>query len=488
MHGRKPYPAAAVTTALFTQGTQLAAGRYVLERRLGSGGMATVWLARDTRLARPVAVKLPSEALSSDESFALRFEREAQTAAALSHPNLVSVYDYGSEGDRPYLVSEYIDGANLAELRDRHDSPATEELAQTVLGALAHIHAAGIVHRDVKPGNVLVDSAGRILLTDFGIAQSSGNTTLTAEGHVVGTPSYLAPEIKRGGRADSRSDLFAAGVMLGEQLSEHDPDRVVRLVDALTEADPAARPADAEQALELLERRSVVIATELAPIEEDDWEDEEERSSVREIVSPPTPPNGSFPLPPPSEPQRERPRGLIAGGIVGALLIAALALAIAGGGGDDDASGQTSNPAKNGGENAAAAKAEPQTTTVTEEATTTVPAEEAEPDDADSSGLPAADPDADPGQGPDLNAQGYEFLQAGDPAGALPILEQAVASWPADSTDLEYGYALFNYAQALRLTDNPEAAIPVLERRLGIPDQLDAVRAELRAARAEARG
>ncbi len=480
-----------MTITLFTQGSQIAAGRYVLERRLGSGGMATVWLGRDTRLARPVAIKMPSETLSADESFAIRFEREAQTAAALSHPNLVSVYDYGSEGDRPYLVSEYIDGANLAELRARDEAPATEDLARALLDALAHIHAAGIVHRDVKPGNVLVDSAGRILLTDFGIAQSTGSPTLTAEGHVVGTPSYLAPEIKRGGRADARSDLYAVGVLLGEQLSESDPDRVFRLVDALTETDPTARPADAEQALELIERRPVVIPTEQVALDEDEeyWEEEEEPSSVREIVSPPTPPRGSFPLPPPSEPQRERPWGMIAGGIVGALLIAALAFAILGGGGDDGGETMAAKPAKSKDKGAAdSATAEPETTTVTEQATTTVEADPADAAPAPSEGVPAADPSSDPAQGSELNAQGYELLQSGDPAGALPILERAVASWPSGSTDLEYGYALFNYAQALRLTGNPGEAIAVLKRRLQIPDQLDAVRAELRMARQAASG
>jgi serine/threonine-protein kinase len=483
-----------VTITLFKQGSQLAAGRYVLEHRLGSGGMATVWLAQDTRLARRVAVKMPSEALSADESFAIRFEREAQTAAALSHANLVSVYDYGSEDGRPYLVSEYIDGSNLAELRARGEEPATEELARALLDALAHIHAAGIVHRDVKPGNVLVDRAGRILLTDFGIAQSSGSPTLTAEGHVVGTPSYLAPEIKRGGRADARSDLYAVGVLLGEQLSGRDPDRVARLVDALTETDPAARPADAAQALELIERRPVVVSTEEAPVEE---EGEEEPTSVREIVTPPPPPRktGSFPLPPPSEPQRERPLGMIAGGLVGVLLVAVLAFAILGGGGGGDDSGDTqaSIAAKKGGaadsgKGSEVPQAEPATTTVTEQSTTTVQSDSTQADTSGPSGLPTPIEPSDPAQGSELNAQGYQLLQSGDPASALPILERAVASWPADSSDLEYGYALFNYAQALRLTGDPEAAIPVLKRRMQIPDQLAAVRAELAAAKQAAGG
>ena len=141
----------------FGAGTELAGGRYRLEHKLGSGGMATVWLGEDLRLARRVAIKVPSEAILADQAFSVRFEREARTAAALSHPHLVSVYDYGYEDERPYLVSEYIDGWSLAELRHRGRPPATAELAAALLEALAHIHAAGIVHRDIKPGNVLVD-------------------------------------------------------------------------------------------------------------------------------------------------------------------------------------------------------------------------------------------------------------------------------------------------------------------------------------------
>ena len=481
-----------MTVTLFSQGSQLAAGRYVLESRLGSGGMATVWLARDTRLARKVAIKLPSEALTADETFTLRFEREAQTAAALTHPNLVSVYDYGTEGERPYLVSEYVDGANLAELRARYDAPRTEVLAKALLDALAHIHAAGIVHRDVKPGNVLVDSGQRILLTDFGIAQSTEGSSLTATGHVVGTPSYLAPEVKRGGRADPRSDLYATGVLLAEQLTHGDPDRVARLVDALTEQDPAVRPRSAEQALELLERRPVVV-TEAVPVVED--EPEPEPVIRPDYRPPPTPPRG-FPLPPAQEGPRGVPLAAIAGALLAALVVVAVVLAFVLDGGDDSGSPGTAEPAaspgKSGGSNQAAAEstaaeatteAAP-TTTATE--TTTVPETTATTPAA--TGLPAPDPNPDPDRGFQLNAQGKQLLDSGDAAGAVPILEQAVAAYPADSSDLNYGYALFNYAQALRLSGNSEAAIPVLERRLQIPDQLDAVNAELKAAKKAAKG
>ena len=140
----------------FREGTEIGDGRYVLKRRIGAGGMATVWLANDSRLHRLVAIKIPSDALSHDPVFNQRFEREARTAASLSHPNLVSVHDYGWEGERPFLVSEYIDGASLDKLRQRGEAPSTEELATSILAALAAVHSSGIVHRDVKPGNVLV--------------------------------------------------------------------------------------------------------------------------------------------------------------------------------------------------------------------------------------------------------------------------------------------------------------------------------------------
>jgi serine/threonine protein kinase len=480
-----------VTTTLFTQGAHIAEGRYVLESRLGSGGMATVWLARDTRLARQVAIKLPSEALTADDSFAIRFEREAQSAAALSHPNLVAVYDYGTEGERPYLVSEYVDGANLAELRERGQEPRTEVLAQALLEALAKVHEAGIVHRDVKPGNVLVDSTGRVLLTDFGIAQSTEETSLTLDGHVVGTPSYLAPEVKRGGKADARSDLYATGVLLGEQLTDDDPDRVARLVEALTESDPAARPRDAEQALELLERRPVVV-TQQVPIEADAGE---EPTSVQErpAARPPTPPR-AFPLPPApasGEPRRPLPWGPIAGALVGILAVAAIAFAVLGGGGDDGSSTGSSKGVKaasSGSSKDASTQATAPPATTTTETTTEATTTPAETTPVDSTGLPTPDATPDPARGSELNAQGKQLIDSGDPASAVPILEQAVAAYPADSTELDYGYALFNYAQALRLSGDPAAAIPVLERRMQIPDQLDTVKAELKTAKKEAKG
>ncbi len=457
----------------FREGSKLADGRYRLERRLGAGGMATVWLALDTRLARSVAIKLPSESLAADETFAIRFEREAQTAAALSHPHLVSVFDYGTEGDRPYLVSEYIDGLNLAQMRDRKRAPETEALARTLLEALAHIHRAGIVHRDVKPGNVLVDREGKILLTDFGIAQSTEETSLTAAGHVVGTLSYLAPEVKRGERAGPKSDLYSLGVLLTEQLDEEDPDRVRRLADALTRQDPTERPADAERALEMLERQSVVVApTAQIPIERPTVADRVRRETTqpRPFPSPATATGGSG---------GSRSR-LIAGGVIALLLGvgAAVVIASSGGGGGG---GTTTTPKENKSK-APVAQASTTETSTTTDPTTTVPVEP----DAKTPKEPKP-AKTDPAKGAALNNEGYALLQQGDVAGALPKLQEAVSLFPEDSTEIDYAYALFNYAQALRLSGDPAAAIPLLEKRLSFSDfKVDEVEAELEAAKQDA--
>lgn len=471
-----------MTFTVYRQGSELAGGRYVLQRRLGSGGMATVWLAGDERLRRQVAIKIPTEALLADEAFARRFDREAQTAAALSHPNLVAVYDYGSEGNRPYLVSEYIDGPSLEKLHQSGDAPPADLVAEALLAALGHIHAAGIVHRDVKPGNVLVESWERILLTDFGIAQSTEETRLTHAHHVVGTRDFLAPEVMRGERATPASDLFACGVVLRELLEPGDAPALEELTRRLTKADPADRPASAEEARALLEGGSEEPATSRIPTPPAPVPPSRPPESVLAAEPPSDPP--TFERPPEREepPERDagdRPSRLALGLMAAAAaLIVAAAVALSVGGGDGD---ETTT----GAQQAAADKPEKdktvtQQTTVTETSeappaeTTTAPAE---------SGVPGE------GDGIALNNEGYALLQSGDVEGALPKLEQAVAAFPEDSTDINYAYALFNYAQALRMSGDPAAAIPLLEKRLAISDfKVDEVEAELATAEAEASG
>ena len=232
-------------------GAAIGDGRYRLERLLGAGGMASVWLARDDRLDRLVAVKVMSDSLAADPSYARRFEREARTAAGLSHPNLVRVFDYETDGARPALVMEYVEGGTLAALAEgrTRTSIDQETLARELLEALAHVHEAGIVHRDVKPANVLVGRDGRARLTDFGIAQPEDATRLTQVGAVIGTIKYLAPEVIQGADASPASDLYAAGVVLRECAGESPPARLARLVERLTEAEPERRPSSARAAL-----------------------------------------------------------------------------------------------------------------------------------------------------------------------------------------------------------------------------------------------
>lgn len=194
------------------------AGRYRLERPLGAGGMAVTYLARDLRLDRLVAVKLQRLELPEVADQA-RFEREARAAAAVSHPNVVQVYDAGQEGPLRYLVMEWVDGVDLARvIRERAPLPLDEAvpLMLDVLRGLAAIHRVGIVHRDVKPANILLDRDGHAKLTDFGIARRADDPTLTAPVELLGTAPYVAPERVRGQPATPESDLYAAGVVLYE--------------------------------------------------------------------------------------------------------------------------------------------------------------------------------------------------------------------------------------------------------------------------------
>src|SRR4051812_7628298 len=250
------------------QGTTLAvgsvlAGRYRLEKIIGAGGMATVWKAEDAQLGRKVAIKALSETLLADPAYVARFEREAKIAAGLVHPHLVKVFDYGAGGARPYLVMEYVEGPTLAALiaRDGRSIDA-DRLAAELLDALRQIHAAGVVHRDVKPSNILVDGVGTAKLTDFGIARPADATQLTQTGQVIGTLGYMAPEVKEGREADQRSDLYSLGVVLRECAKGGASAALISLIERLTDEAPSDRPPTAKAALELLDSGGAPAATD----------------------------------------------------------------------------------------------------------------------------------------------------------------------------------------------------------------------------------
>ena len=198
------------------------AERYRIAEQIGIGGMGTVFAAEDERLGRRVAVKVLKEELSSDPRFVERFRREARAAASLSHPNVASVFDYGEEGGRHFIVMELIEGRDLARvMREEGPFEAERSLSYTeqIARALGHAHSAGLIHRDVKPHNIIVCDDGRIKVTDFGIARATGESTLTATGTIMGTAQYVSPEQSSGETPGPQSDVYSLGIVLFEMLT-----------------------------------------------------------------------------------------------------------------------------------------------------------------------------------------------------------------------------------------------------------------------------
>ncbi len=258
--------------------------RYHVVSRIAHGGMATVYLATDTRLDREVAIKVMHADLARDAEFVDRFIGEAKSVARLSHQNIVAVFDQGNDGQCLYLAMEYVPGPTLrALLRERRWLPWTEALAimEPILAALAAAHQAGIVHRDVKPENVLITPDGRVKVVDFGLARASAAVGNTRDGVIIGSVAYIAPEQVTGAPTDARTDVYSAGIMLFEMLTGRQPysgetplavayahvnsdvppvgalvggvpPEVDQLVRAATSRDPQWRPANAEAFLRVV--------------------------------------------------------------------------------------------------------------------------------------------------------------------------------------------------------------------------------------------
>jgi eukaryotic-like serine/threonine-protein kinase len=241
-------------------GGSIADGRYGLERQLGHGGMASVYLAHDTELDRAVAVKLLAENVAADAELRERFVREARLAARLSHPNVVSVFDAGEDDGRPYIVMEHVEGETLADLLVRRRRLPPEEARQLALQAcrgLAHAHESGLVHRDVKPQNLLLRRDGTLKIADFGIARAVEGTSLTQAGTVLGTAAYLSPEQALGEQVTTAADVYSLGAVLYELLTGRPPVEAESLADL---AEKQRRP-------------SIVPVHELAPDVPADLED-----------------------------------------------------------------------------------------------------------------------------------------------------------------------------------------------------------------------
>jgi serine/threonine-protein kinase len=215
---------------------QLFADRYRLERRLGVGGMSTVQLAFDTRLERYVAVKLLAEHLAADDGFVARFRREALAAARLVHPNVVQVYDFGTDhgSGRQFIAMEYVEGSSCAELLREQGQMRPDEVvdicAQACRG-LDYAHRNGVIHRDIKPGNILRNPEGIVKIADFGIAKAADDSDITRVGSVIGTAAYLSPEQARGEPAGPPSDVYALGVVAYQLVTGRLPYRGASLTD-----------------------------------------------------------------------------------------------------------------------------------------------------------------------------------------------------------------------------------------------------------------
>src|SRR5713226_3108397 len=211
---------------------RLLGGRYELDGVVGRGGMAEVYRARDIRLDRIVAIKTLRADLARDQIFQARFRREAQSAASLNHPSIVAVYDTGEDMATgvpvPYIVMEYVDGRTVRDLLQEGHRLLPErslEIIDGVLRALDYSHQAGIVHRDIKPGNVMVTRKGDVKVMDFGIARavSDAQSTMTQTAQVIGTAQYLSPEQAKGETVDARSDLYSTGCLMYELLTGRPP-------------------------------------------------------------------------------------------------------------------------------------------------------------------------------------------------------------------------------------------------------------------------
>ena len=517
---------------LFDEGTLLD-GRYRVLRHLGSGGMASVLLCQDERLGRQVAVKrLHADSPADVEQ---RFVREARLGALLNHPNLVSVYDTATDSEGVLIVMEYVPGEALSQTLKR--GPLRPERVSLMLrdlgAALDHVHAHGVVHRDVKPGNVLLRKDGVTKLVDLGIATASDQTRITSSGMVLGTATYMAPEQLEGEPTGPATDIYAMAVVAYEALTgkrarsgrtpmeiahriatspppdlrKKLPDAPALAADLLKQAmsrDPAERPHSAGELSTRLARALEQPDRVEDPAALDEPPTARTRATPKPAAAAPVkrPPVNRPPVKPSpdSAPARassgRRPVAAIGLALVILGLAAAVAIASVLSGDDGGETPQKADqPRQQQGAKAkkkAQARKERRSaqaeTTREQQAqpapTDTPPAEEQAP--ADETNAPPEQPATtiDPARGAALNDQGFALMQRGDFAGAVPLLEEAVASYPEDSQEIGYAYALFNLGKSLNRSGRPDEAIPFLERRLRFADQRATVQAELEDARA----
>jgi eukaryotic-like serine/threonine-protein kinase len=458
--------------------------RYRVVRHIANGGMASVWEAHDEVLDRAVAVKLLASHLSEDDRARQRFQREARAAAAVSnHPNVVTIYDVGEHDGRTFMVMELLKGGTMADkLRagDRISPRTAMRWLRDAASALDAAHAADVVHRDVKPANMLLDDAGRLAIADFGIARLALEDQLTATGTVLGTAAYISPEQAVGDPATAASDRYALAVVAYELLTGSRPfeaENFAAQARAHVEDDPT--PAS-ERNPDLPAEVDAVLARGLAKGADNRYGSAGEFvDALDEAISeppappPPTtkrtralggaPPRRTTPVAAASD-GRPAPRRGNAGVLLAALaalaLVAVIAVLLLSGGGGE-------------GGNQTQAESTPErtetptpTNTPEEEATqepTQEPTASPEPEPTET---PAPSGEVDIDRARDLQLQGFNARQAGDYPKALELSQQALDAC-GNSNELDpCGYALFEKGLALNRSGSPDEAIPVLEERL----------------------
>jgi serine/threonine-protein kinase len=464
---------------------RLLADRYRVIKPLGSGGMATVFLAEDERLGRKVAVKRLHA--HSPDDMALRFQREAKLGASLNHPNLISVFDTVTDDEGVLIVMEYVEGETVGDLvqRGNVEPERAVQILRGTAAALDEAHRQGVVHRDVKPANVLLGPRGAVKLADLGIGTAAESTRITREGAVLGTPSYMAPEQLEGGAVGSPADIYAFAAVAYELLSGRKarpgqtPLEIAHKV--ASEPPPDIREAWAEAPPGLADALKRGMATE--PRERPGSAGELVDELEKALADRPTEPTAVAPAtpaaPPPRPPRRPAPavrrrRGipawLPAAAVLLLLAVGVIALASGGGDGGSDRPARESDRAQSRDRSGSGQEQQ-------------APAEAGAASSGGSKDFAAGGPE-DAALGRRLDALAIGLIRDGKYEEAVPVARRAVQAFPAGSIgDVTYAYALFNLGQALNRSGNPDEAIPVLEARLQNPNQRETVQAELDRAR-----
>jgi eukaryotic-like serine/threonine-protein kinase len=488
--------------------------RYRVVRHLANGGMAGVWEAHDELLGRSVAVKVMASHLSEDERARKRFQREARAAAGLSsHPHVVTIYDVGEHGGRVFMVMELMRGGTVGDRlkanRDFSDDTALRWLREAA-GALDAAHAAGVVHRDVKPANLLLDDHDRLAIADFGIAQVAFEDQLTATGQVLGTAAYISPEQAVGEAATAASDRYALAVVAFELLTGARPfqaEHFAAQARAHVEDEP---PLASERDPNLPAAVDEVLDRGLAKEPDERWESATDMvagleralhaapatETTRRIAAPAPPPP-----PPPLAHARpamatasaaRRPGAALLAGLAGLVVLAVLGfILLSGGDGGRSDGGETASEQPRQGEREREREREPTATAEpTQEPTAEPTAEATAEPPPEATAEPPPEPSGEPNldRAADFQLKGFNARQAGNYQQAIQFSQKALDACGSERPLSPCGYALFEIGASLNALGRSEEAIPYLEQRVAYGDGSGEAQAELEDARAKAGG